>query len=137
MLKETKLFVRGVNAMALPWRVWLMGLVAANLVAPLFFLARPEALATIAALVASMVLMLWLIRVQGYTRLLGLGHVFWIPLVYYLVSQFDSVPPADAFGLWLRAVAILNIVSLIVDSVDVARYLAGERASLIPVSNRE
>jgi hypothetical protein len=137
MLKEMKVFMRGVNAMPLPWRGWLMVLVAANLVVPLFFIARPEALATIAAFFASMVLMLWLIRVQGYTRLLGLGHIFWIPLIYYLVSNFDRVPPVDAFGLWMRAVAIMNILSLIVDSVDVARYLAGERASLIPVSNRE
>ncbi len=137
MLKEMKLFMKGINAMPLPWRGWLMVLGASNLVAPLFFLARPEALATIAALIASMIVMLWLIRVQGFTRLLGLGHIFWIPLVYYLVSHFEQVPPTDLFGLWLRAVVIMNILSLIVDSVDVARYLAGERASLIPASDRE
>ena len=41
------------------------------------------------------------------------------------------MPPNDAFGLWLRAVMVLNATSLVIDTVDVVRFLVGERAETV------
>lgn len=136
-MDEIKLFFRGINAMPLGWRAWLGLLVALNFAVPLAFIARPEAQATLAAMAASMVFMLWLIRLRGYTRLIGLGHIFWVPLIVLLWTRFDEVPAADVFGLWMRAVVAVNVLSLVIDAVDVTRYVRGERASLVPSSRRD
>jgi hypothetical protein len=136
-MDEIKLFFRGVNAMPLGWRAWLGLLVALNFAVPLAFIARPEAQATLAAMAASMVFMLWLIRLRGYTRLIGLGHIFWVPLIVLLWTRFDEAPALDVFGLWMRAVVAVNVLSLVIDAVDVTRYVRGERASLVPSSRRD
>lgn len=108
-------------------RVWLIFLLSANLVAPLFFLARVEAQAAVAALAASMVAMTVLTGLTGYTRLLGAGHIFWVPLIVWLWSRLDQIPADDAFGVWVRVLIGLNAISLVIDVIDVVRYVAGER----------
>ncbi len=85
----------------------------------------------IAALVLSMVFMTILTGRFGFSRILGLGHIWWVPLLGFLWSRLADVPPTDAFGLWLRAVMALNVTSLIIDTVDVVRFLAGERAETV------
>jgi hypothetical protein len=125
-------FNRGMLAMPLHWKLWLVLLVSMNLAAPLFFIERVEARAAIGALLISMVLMSALTSRFGFTRILGLGHVAWIPLISFLLTRLPYVPPADAFGLWLRAVIGLNATSLVIDAIDVARFVRGEREATVP-----
>ncbi len=130
-------FNQGLLRLPLPVRLWMMLLLSANLVAPLFFLDRPEAQIVLVALVASMVLMTILTGLTGFTRLLGAGHIFWIPLVVWLWSRLDQIPADDAFGVWARALIVLNTISLLIDVVDVVRYAAGDREETVqglPVS---
>ncbi len=124
-------FNQGLFSMPPLWQAWLLALISANLIAPLFFLGRLEAQVVIAALVLSMVLMTILTGRFGFSRILGLGHIWWVPLLGFLWSRLADVPPTDAFGLWLRAVMALNVTSLIIDTVDVVRFLAGERAETV------
>ena len=124
-------FNQGLFSMPPLWQAWLLALVSANLIAPLFFLGRLEAQVVIAALVLSMVFMTILTGRFGFSRILGLGHIWWVPLLGFLWSRLADVPPTDAFGLWLRAVMALNVTSLIIDTVDVVRFLAGERAETV------
>ena len=63
----------------------------------------------------------------GFTRLLGIGHVFWIPMIIWLWIRLDQIPSDDAFGVWIRVLIALNTVCLLIDAVDLVRYLAGER----------
>jgi hypothetical protein len=67
-------FNRGLLGMPVPWRLWLLVLVALNALAPIFVLPRVEAVATLGALVFSMGLMTLLTHWSGFSRLLGLGH---------------------------------------------------------------
>ena len=62
-------------------RLWLMLLLAANLAAPLFFLDRTEAHVVLLAFVASFGVATLLTGLTGFTRLLGMSHVFWIPMI--------------------------------------------------------
>lgn len=108
-------------------KLWLSALLAANMIAPLFFLDRPEAQATLVALAASMLLMTLLTKASGFSRLLGLGHAPWAPLLVWLLTRLDQIPADGAFGLWVRALILLNAASLIIDTIDVWRYVRGDR----------
>ena len=112
-------------------RVWMILLLAANLAAPLFFLARVEAQAVLAALAASFAMMVILTGLTGYTRLLGAGHIFWVPLIVWLWTRLDQIPADDAFGVWVRVLIGLNAISLVIDVIDVVRYAAGDREETV------
>ncbi len=124
-------FNRGLLGMPLPWRLWLLLLLTLNLIAPLVLIERLEAQATLAALLVSMALMTGLTGLSGFSRLLGLGHIVWVPLLFFLWTRLGEIPAADAFGLWVRAVIAINATSLVIDAVDVIRYAAGERAETV------
>ena len=124
-------FNRGMLKMPLHWQLWLMLLVAANLIASLFFLHRLEAQVVLGTMLASMMLMTLLTARFGFTRILGLGHIFWIPLLGFLLTRLGSIPAGDAYGAWLQALIVVNSVSLLIDIVDVRRYLAGDRAETV------
>lgn len=120
-------FNRGVMKMPVLVRLWLMLLVALNLVVPLFSLDRLEAQVVVVTFVASVMLMTVLTASLGFNRLLGLGHIFWIPLMYFLWLRLDQIPVDEPFGLWIRALMVANAISLVIDTIDVTRYISGER----------
>jgi hypothetical protein len=120
-------FNRGVMKMPMLVRLWLMLLVALNLVVPLFSLDRLEAQVVVVTFVASVMLMTVLTASLGFNRLLGLGHIFWIPLMYFLWLRLDQIPVDEPFGLWIRALMVANAISLVIDTIDVTRYISGER----------
>ncbi len=121
----------GMMRMPAPVRLWLLLLITANLIVPLFFLGRLEAQIVAATLLASVVLMTALTALSGFTRLLGLGHVLWFPLLWFLWTRLDQIPADMFFGVWLRVVMTLNALSLVIDTADVIRYIAGDREETI------
>lgn len=124
-------FNKGMMNMSTPVRLWLLALVTVNLVSPLFFLERVEAQVVIAVMVASMMLLTALTSIAGFTRILGLGHILWIPMLYWLWTRLDQIPADDVFGVWIRMLMTLNAVALVIDAIDVTRYLAGEREEVV------
>ncbi|MEE8195884.1 MAG: hypothetical protein V3T85_01315 [Acidiferrobacterales bacterium] len=122
---------KGMMKMPIHWQLWLALLVIVNFVIPLFFLNRLEAQVVAGTLLASVILMTGLTALSGYTRLLGLGHILWIPLLYFLWMRLEQNPADDFFGLWLRVLMILNAASLIIDVIDVGRYIAGDRSERV------
>ena len=67
----------------------------------------------------------------GFTRILGLGHILWIPLLGWLAFRLGQIPADDAFGLWVHGVMLVNAVSLVIDTADVVRFAAGDRQELV------
>ncbi len=124
-------FNKGIMNSSLPVKLWVGLLVIFNMIIPLFFLERLEAQVVLAAIMASMLLMTLITSTTGFTRLLGLGHIFWIPLLFFLWTHLDQIPPDDGFGVWVRALMVINATSLVIDAVDVLRYLAGERMEIV------
>ena len=124
-------FNKGLMNQSLPVKLWVGLLVIFNMIIPLFFLDRLEAQIVVAGLMASMMLMTLITATTGFSRLLGLGHIFWIPLLYFLATHLDQIPSDDAFGVWVRSLMVINAASLIVDGVDVFKYLAGERQEVV------
>ena len=76
-------FNKGVMRAPIYVRLWLMLLVFSNLIVPLFYLHRVEAQVVLGAFLASVILMTGLTGLSGFTRLIGLGHIFG----YIRVSQ--------------------------------------------------
>ncbi len=124
-------FNKGLMKMPMQWRIWLMLLVAVNMVVPFFFLDRLEAQIALGTIMLSMMLMTALTHLSGFTRLLGLGHVFWFPMLYFLLTRLDQIPADDFFGIWVRTLITLNALSLVIDVADVTRYIAGNRVETI------
>ena len=124
-------FNKGILKMSIYVRLWLLLLLAINMVMPLFFLEHVEAWAVLAAMLASMMLMTIITAYSGFTRLLGLGHFFWFPLLYFLWSRLDSIPVDHFYGIWVRVLMTFNAMSLVIDSIDVIRYITGGREEIV------
>ena len=124
-------FNKGMMKMPIQWKLWLALLVTANMVVPLFFLGRLEAQVVLGTLLISMMLMTVLTALSGFTRLLGLGHIFWFPLLYFLWTRLGQIPADDFFGIWVRGLMVINAISLVIDVVDVISYIAGDREETV------
>ncbi len=109
------------------WVAWVGLLMIANMVVPLFFIETLEAQVALGAMMGGAAIQMVIFKMKGFVRLLGIGHILWIPMVIWLAIGFDPEHIASPFGLWVAAVMILNSVSLMIDGVDVARYIRGER----------
>ena len=73
-------FMKTLLKMPTLWLFWIMLLIAVNLIVPLFYIQSPEAQLTIAAMVAGAITQSHIHAKLGFVRLLGIGHIFWIPL---------------------------------------------------------
>lgn len=127
-------FVRfnlGVLGMPLHWQLWVVMLVGANIVAPFFFLDHVEARITLAAGLLGLGLMTALTGRFGFSRIVGLGHAAWIPLLAFLVSSLGEIPSSTGLGLWLRFVIVLDAISLVLDAADVVRFVRGDRDEVV------
>ena len=124
-------FNKGFLKMPLHWQPWLLLLVTLNLIIPLFFLGQIEAQVVLATMLLNVVVMTLLTGITGFTRLLGLGHFPWFVLLYFLWTRLEQVPAGDFFGNWIRVLMLVNALSLILDVVDVARYMAGAREETV------
>lgn len=114
-----------------PWvRIWVALLGAVNMAGAFLFWPAPEAVWTLAALGAAMLIMVALTAAQGFTRLLGVGHFVWFPLLAWLSTRLDLRPADSDLGAWIRVVMGLNAASLTIDLVDVARWLRGDRGEV-------
>jgi hypothetical protein len=120
-------------------KYWLFALNAVFLAA-VFILPEPLARYTLMAYAASGPWLLAIMLYQrGLTRLLGLAHLVpWLPLLVYLAARLTSnnagtqITFAATPVLWAYAVGLMCVVGccLVVDAVDVWRWLRGERYRL-------
>ena len=107
-------------------RTWAALLIAVNL-ASVFFLDTRFGQAALASIAVAVVTMLFIHARHGFVRLLGIGHVLWIPMLIWFVAELPTVEPG-LLRTWLIAVIALDAISLVIDTVDVIRWVRGERA---------
>ncbi len=107
-------------------RLWCVWLVAVN-VACLMFISHIEAQAVFAVTLLSVVIQSLIYQRTGFTRILGIGHFSWIPMFIWIASRSETIAANNALASWLVILFLTNLVSLLIDTVDVARYVNGER----------
>ncbi len=99
--------------------LWVLFLMLVNMASLVFW---QEAVAQLIFMnfLASAMLMMGLYARFGYTKILGLGHVPWIPLLAYMIIQ---IPAAEAsFRRYLLVLSISMAISLVLDTIDVWKY---------------
>lgn len=130
-------FNEAMFTLASGWQtVWLYWMSFAIIVTPLVLVfskaTRRDAAIVLLTNIAMLVGMSWVYDQMGYVRLLGLVHVIlWTPLLVYLFlrAKDGDMPLLCRLVIWMFAATLA--VSLVFDYTDVARYLLGERDSMI------
>ncbi len=133
-MKSMMKLMKTMMIMPIPWQVWLGVLILANMVVPFFFIHTLEAQVVVATFIVGLVIMSVIFSVKGFVRLLGIGHIGWLLLVFWLWTRLDHAPADSIFGYWLMAVVVLNSLSLIIDTIDVLRYVKGERRPVLTLN---
>ena len=98
---------------------------------PLAFIKTPEGIVTILAAMAGVITMTMLYQAKGFVRLMGLGHVYWVPLVIWFWMRLELAPSGSLFYYWMWSIIVLNSISLVIDTIDIVRYINGERAPYV------
>lgn len=106
--------------------VWVGYLMLINM-ASLAFWAEPLAKVIFVTFMASAMLMMGLFAQFGFAKILGLGHVFWLPLSVYLGMQLPVYEGPFYVYLWVLLVSIL--ISLAFDIYDVWQYFRAKRSA--------
>jgi hypothetical protein len=119
-------FMKSLLRLPKGWVIWVGILFSVNL-AGVFFLPRVEAIVVLVGLMLGGLFQTAIFSSKGFVRLLGLGHVFWIPMVAWLLTRFDIATPQGSFETWMTAVVVFDSLSLLIDIADVARYWLGDR----------
>ena len=99
--------------------LWVLFLMLVNMASLAFW---QEAIARLILMnfLASAMLMMGLYARFGFTKILGLGHFPWIPLLAYVVTQ---IPAAEAsFKRYLLVLSVSMAISLVLDTIDVWTY---------------
>ncbi len=108
-------------------RVWAVCLILVNL-GSLFFLDTIYAQMNLAAIGLGIALMIFIYQRVGFARLLGIGHILWVPMIAYFLMNLPDAMSQPTLYVWVVALIVFNTVSLVIDSIDVLRFLRGERA---------
>ena len=126
-------FNRCVFRMPFPARIWMMALMAINMIGPLFFLQHLQGQVVLGVFVISAGFMMFLYASKGFTRILGVGHLPWLGLIPWLWSRHDLIQPDEWLSRWIIAVIVMNGLSLVIDAIDVVRYVRGDRAPTVSI----
>ena len=101
--------------------VWVFWLMLVN-VASLLYWSEPLAKIIFVTFMLSAMLMMGLYSKFGFEKILGLGHVLWIPLLAYLLIELPTVS-RDIIN-YLIILLLSITVSLAFDVVDVWSYFS-------------
>lgn len=105
---------------------WAIALIVVNL-GSLFFLDTKYGLANLAALLAGISVMAVIYAQVGFVRLLGIGHVFWVPMLIWFLFDLPDRAQDPVLYSWVLTTMVFNTISLVIDAADVVRYAAGKR----------
>ena len=121
-------FMKTMFSLPAPIRLWLGLLMALNMFIPFLFITTPEAQWTVVAAVAGVMTMAKIFQARGFVRILGIGHIYWVPLVIWFAMRIGSAPHGSLFRYWMLSIIVLNSISIVIDVIDVLRCIKGDRA---------
>ncbi len=106
--------------------IWLFFLMIIN-VASLGFWHEPLAKIIFITFMTSAMLMMGLYSRFGFEKILGLGHILWVPLLVYVLTQ---LPIVEAFfKSYLVVLSISLAISLAFDITDVWKYFTNRKST--------
>jgi ABC-type branched-subunit amino acid transport system permease subunit len=99
--------------------IWVFYLMVIN-VASVSFWHEPLAKLIFITFMISAMLMMGLYSRFGFEKILGLGHILWVPLLAYVLMQLPTIE--SSFIIYLVLLSISIAISLAFDIVDVWKY---------------
>lgn len=106
--------------------IWVFYLMVINVVSVGFW-DEPLAKLIFISFMISAMLMMGLYSKFGFEKILGLGHILWVPLLVYILTQISSVE--DGFKSYLVALSISIAISLAFDIFDVWNYFTNRKST--------
>ena len=116
-------------------QLWIVALLVANLGAVFFVVGKSDGswqvrtrpIAILLGFFAAAAIMNWLYGQYGYVRLLGLAHLIaWLPAYIYVLLGRREIGITTFYGKYIAFYIVIAGLSLIIDAVDVVRYLIGD-----------
>lgn len=99
--------------------IWVFYLMVIN-VASVSFWHEPLAKLIFITFMISAMLMMGLYSRFGFEKILGVGHILWIPLLAYVLMRLPAIEAS--FKIYLVVLAVSIAISLVFDIVDVWKY---------------
>jgi hypothetical protein len=106
--------------------VWVLFLMIVN-AASVGFWIEPLAKVIFVTFILSAMLMMGLYSRFGFEKILGMGHIPWIPLLVYVLMEIPTA--RDTFKSYLIILSISIVVSLVFDIVDVWKYFTSRKST--------
>ena len=106
--------------------VWSLILIIVN-VASVGFWNESLAKVIFAVFMLSAMLLMGLYSRFGFEKILGMGHILWLPLLIYVLMEIPAA--SDTFKAYLIVWSILTIISLVFDVVDVWKYFTSRKST--------
>ncbi len=106
--------------------VWVLILMIVN-VASVGFWNEPLAKIILVTFMLSAMLMMGLYSRFGFERILGLGHIPWIPLFVWVLMEITTA--RDTFRGYLIIWSVCIFISLLFDIVDVWKYFTSRKSA--------
>ena len=121
---------KDINKMPIFWVIWVWCLFSVNMAA-VFFLGHLEGKVVFGCMMVAATLMPYLHSKYGYVGLLGVAHLPWIPMLIWLYTRIDSIKLVDDLYKWILLVFFFDGISIILDTVDVVKYILGNKKTSI------
>ncbi len=106
--------------------VWVLFLMIVN-VASVGFWNEPLAKVIFLTFMLSAMLIMGLYSRFGFEKILGMGHILWIPLLVYVLMEIPLAK--DTFNSYLIILSISIVISLVFDIVDVWKYFTSREST--------
>ncbi len=130
MFKAMIIFNRGILKFNWFWKLWLASLVGIVFGWSMLYINSLEGQVVISAsalgLVTGLAVVAW---EKGFSRLTGLMHWTWFPMVPWLWQRtYDLEGPKAT---WIWAVIIATTASLVIDTIQVILWIRGKREQTV------
>ena len=106
--------------------IWVLFLMIIN-VSSVGFWHEPIAKLIFITFMISAMLMMGLYSRFGFEKILGLGHILWVPLLVYVLIQLPTVE--TFFKIYLVVLSISIAISLLFDITDVWKYFTNRKSN--------
>ena len=111
--------------------LWIYWVSAINGMSFFFLLRHISARWIFSAWSGTLIGMMGLYSLVGFTPLLGLIHLtIWTPMLFYLVRGRQDSPSHGLYGFWLRTLVITICFTLLMDSLGLFNYVIGNQRLL-------
>jgi hypothetical protein len=106
--------------------VWVFYLMLINMASVIYW-SEPLAKLIFITFMISAMLMMGLYSRFGFEKVLGLGHIFWVPLLVYVLIVLPTFE--SSFKIYLVVFSISIAISLAFDIIDVWKCLVNRKST--------